>query len=194
MRPGSGPWQLTRSARARLIQPRHWQASWQSGRRPELQRQPCGVLFPRSGPWRTSNGCHQQSRPYTRESRREPPHLALSPICPQQAWSSWSRGPETPEKGRCSARWRSSAGCATCGWAKQLASGFLTWLWRALSSFGTPKQGRRGTPPGPSTGMRTGSVRGFVATWSHWAGRQTCWSGSRVRRDWRQAWPRPWRA
>ena len=56
------------------------------------------------------------------------------------------------------------------------------------------KQGRRGTPPGPSTGMRTGSVRGFIATWYHWAGRHTCWSGSRVRRDWRQAWPRPWRA
>ena len=126
MHPGSGPWQLTWSARARLIQPRHWQVSWQSGRRPELQRQPCGVLFPRSGPWRTSSGCHQQSRPHTRGSRREPPHLALSPICPQQAWSSWSRGPETPETGRCSARWRSSAGYATYGWAKQLPSGFLT--------------------------------------------------------------------
>ena len=50
-------WRLTRTARARLIQPQHWQASWRSGRKPALQRQPCGVLLPRSEPWRTSSGC-----------------------------------------------------------------------------------------------------------------------------------------
>ena len=178
MRPGSGPWQLTRSARAHLIQPRHWQASWQSGRKPELQRQPCGVLLPRSGPWRISSGCPQQSQPCTRGSRREPPLRAPSPICPQQAWSSWSKRPETPETGRFSARWRSSAGYVTYGWAKQQASGFLTWLCQALSSLRTSRQGRRGTPPDPCTGMRTASVRGFIATWSRWAAPQTCWSGS----------------
>ena len=189
MRPGSGPWRLTRNARARLIQPRHWQASWQSGRKPALQ-----VLLPRSGPWRISSGCPQQSPPCTRGSRREPPARAPSPTCPQRAWSSWSKRPGTPETERCSARLPSSAGYATYGWAKQLASGLLTWLCQALSSSGTPRQGRRVTPPDPCTGMRTASVRGFIATWSRWADPQTCSSGNQGRRDWRQAWPRPWRA
>ena len=193
-RPDSGPWRLTRAARARLIQPRHWQASWQSGPKPALQHRPCRVLPPRSGPWRTSSGCPQQSPPCTNGLRREPHPRALSPICPEQAWSSWSKRPEAPDTERCSAHWPSSAGYATCGWAKQLASGLLTWLCQALSSFGTPKQGRRGIPPAPCTGMRTASGRGFMATWFRWADPQTCSSGSQGKRGWRQAWPRPWRA
>ena len=194
MRRGFEHWPLTRSARARLIQPRHWQVSWRSGHRREPQRQPCGVLSPRSEPWKTSNGCHQQSRPCTRGSQREPHRRAFSPICLQQAWSTWSRGPKTHDTGPCLALWRSLAGCASYAWARPPASECVTWLWRALSSFGIPKQGTRGTPPDRSAGTRTGSVRGFIATWSHWAGRQTCWSGNWERRAWKHAWPRPWRA
>ena len=143
MRRGFEHWPLARSARARLIQPRHWQVSWRSGHRREPQHQPCGVLSARSEPWKTSNGCHQQSRPCTRGSQREPHRRAFNPICLQQAWSTLSRGPKTRDTGPCLALWLSLAGCASYAWARPPASECLTWLWQALSSFGIPKQGTR---------------------------------------------------